>query len=496
MQIGKRTLLDLAVAAMAAGLVAVGGLSLSAAAARAQVGLQAENVSALKKWSYALALQAANWGGPLVTMYALRYNDAVGPKPKAPPNMLWRMEDVSTPELSKQAGYVTPNVNVIYGFGFLDLRREPVILQVPDSGGLYYMVEIVDMWTNAFAYAGGKTTGYKGGTFALVGPGWKGDLPAGMKRIDSPTPWILIQPRVHIYRSGKVDLAGARKVLEAIKPTGLAEYSGMPPLAAPKYDYPAPQPADPDLPVSALAFEDPLQFWDLLSVAMTENPPPGDQITALLPMFKPLGLELGKRWDRTKVAPAVLEAMSEAARDIAPILAKLPFGSIVSNAFIPPPTIGNFGTDYATRAFIARNGLTANTPYEAIYWGSVLDSDGRFLRGGNRYTMTFKEGIPFIPPGFWSVTLYDSSNNYTVANPINRYMLGSDTPDMKRNPDGSFTIYIQSDSPGPDRESNWLPAPPSGQFYLIPRAYAPTQQAIGILSNPHAWPVPAVVAVE
>jgi DNA sulfur modification protein DndE len=306
----------------------------------------------------------------------------------------------------------------------------------------------------------------------------------------------LIQPRVHIYVDGKVERAGAKEILDAIKPVGLSEFMGKPALPAPSYDYPAPQAANPDLPVSALDFRDPLQFWELLSVAMNENPPPQDQISALLPMFKPLGIELGKPWDRTKLSPVVLEAMSEAAKNIGPILAKLPVGTIDNNAFIPPPTIGNFGTDYLTRAFIARNGLTANTPYEAIYWGCVLDSEGNFLTGGRKYAMTFARAIPVIEPGFWSITLYDSGNNYTVPNPINRYMLGSDTPEIKKNADGSFTIYIQSESPGKDKEANWLPAPSSGQFYLIPRAYAPTPEAIRILSDPKSWPVPAVVPVR
>jgi DNA sulfur modification protein DndE len=188
---------------------------LSLGPAGAQDKLAPGQIQAWKNWTYSLALQAATWGGPLVTMYDLRHNDAVGQKAKARPNSVWRMEDISTPELSKQAGYVTPNVNVIYGFGFLDLRQEPVILQAPDSNGLYYMVEIVDMWTNAFAYVGGKTTGYRGSKFALAGPGWQGQLPDGVKRIDSPTPWVLIQPRVHIYVNGKVDLAGAKKVMDA-----------------------------------------------------------------------------------------------------------------------------------------------------------------------------------------------------------------------------------------------------------------------------------------
>jgi hypothetical protein len=118
-------------------------------------------VKAWKEWTYTLAVQAATWGGPLVTMYSLRYNDAVGAKAKARPNQIWRMENISTPELSKEAGYVTPNVNTVYGFGFMDLRREPIILSVPDSQGLYYMVEIVDMWTNAFVECDSGTIVYQ-----------------------------------------------------------------------------------------------------------------------------------------------------------------------------------------------------------------------------------------------------------------------------------------------------------------------------------------------
>jgi DNA sulfur modification protein DndE len=458
--------------------------------------LPQENIDALRQWSHAHALAAASWGAPLVTMYSLRYNDAVGPKAKAAPNLIWRMENISTPELSREAGYVTPNVNVIYGFGFLDLRREPVVLSVPDSQNRYYVVEIVDMWTNAFAYIGGKATGYQGGRYALVAPGWSGELPADVKRIDCPTSWVLIQPRVHVYRDGKIDLAGARTVLQAIEPIGLSQFIGKPAPAAPSYDYPAPEPSDANLPVSALAFKDPLQFWDLLSVAMNENPPPRDQITALLPMFKPLGLELGKRWDRDKVPAVFREPMLAAAQSIGQILSRLTFGSIVNNAYIPFPTIGNFGSDYATRAYIGRVGLTANTPYEAIYWGYYVDSEGQPLQGGNKYTMTFQRAIPVVPPGFWSITLYDSADSYTVSNPINRYMLGSDTPDLERNGDGSFTLYIQSDDPGPDKRSNWLPSPPSGKFYLIPRAYAPAQEGVNILSDPKSWPVPAVLRTK
>jgi DNA sulfur modification protein DndE len=434
-------------------------------------------------WYNSLAIQAASWGAPLVTMYALRAHDALGPHPKARPNEIWRMEDLSTPALSKEAGYVTPNVNVIYGFGFMDLRKEPVILEVPDSHNRYYMVEIVDMWTNAFAYVGGKTTGYQGGTFALVGPGWKGELPAHVKRIDCPTPWVLLQPRVHIYENGKLDLASAKKILNGITTKGAREKT---------YHYLMPEPVNPDLPVSALHYKDPLQFWELLMVAMNENPPPEDQVKALLPMFKPLGIELGKSWDRTKLSPEILKAMTQAASEIGEMLSTLPFGQMVKGAVIPAPTIGNFGTDYLTRAVVGRVGLTANTPYESVYWMYTKDEEGNQLMGNQNYKMTFKEGIPYYEPGFWSITLYDAKNNYTVTNKIQRYMLGSDSKDLKKNKDGSFTIYIQEKSPGKEMESNWLPTPP-GPFYLVPRSYAPKPETIRILTDVKAWPVPFVV---
>jgi hypothetical protein len=143
---------------------------------------------ALQDWSYTLAIQAATWGSPIVIMYSLRNHGALGPNPKAAPNTIWRMENTSTPALAEKAGYVMLNLSVIYGFGFLDLRQEPVVLTLPDSNGLYSMVETLDMWTNAFAYPAGEEAGYKRGKVAFVGPGWQGELPPDLKRIDFTTP--------------------------------------------------------------------------------------------------------------------------------------------------------------------------------------------------------------------------------------------------------------------------------------------------------------------
>ena len=454
--------------------------------------LVAAREKSLSAYSQALALSAGTWGAPIVTMYALRHNDAIGPQAKASPNAIWRMEDIATPELSQKAGYVTPNVNTLYGFGFLDLAAQPVILTVPNSHGRYYMVEIVDFWTNAFAYAGGVETGYEGGKFALVGPGWKGQLPPDVKRIDAPTRWVLIQPRVHVLN--RDDLPAAKAVLDAITVQGLAEATGQAAPAAPSYHYIAPEFADAKLPVSALDFKDPLQFWDILADAMIECPPPADQISALLPLFAPLGIVPGKPWDRSKVDPTTVKAMAQVAGKLGSALRMLPNGTIRNGWNVPAPTIGDFGTDYLTRAVVARNGLTANIPREAIYIAGLLGSDGKLLSGRNRYAITFKTLPPYVSPGFWSLTMYDLTNNYTVPNPIGRYSLGSDDRSLARNADGSLTLYLQTDSPGAERETNWLPTP-AGRFYLILRAYAPGKAMVRSLTDPDAFPLPPIQLV-
>src|SRR5262249_38477359 len=160
------------------------------------------------------------------------------------------------PEVVRQTGYVTPNVNVLYGYGFVDLRREPVVLGVPDSHGRYYVVQMVDMWTNSFAYAGGAATGYGGGKFSLVAPGWRGSLPAGVTRIEAPTPWIELQPRVFV--KDQADLAAAKAVLDRITIAGLAEYEGRAAPPEPAYDYEIPQ-LDRNIASSKMPFKDPTQ---------------------------------------------------------------------------------------------------------------------------------------------------------------------------------------------------------------------------------------------
>ena len=426
-------------------------------------------------------------------MYNLRSTVAFGPKPKAKPNEIWRLEDISTPKLSAESGYVSPNVNVIYGFGFADLGAEPVILSAPDSGGRYYMIEIVDMWTNAFAYPAGGASGYKGGKFALVGPGWKGTLPADVKRIDAPTRWVELQPRVYV--KDEADLAAARKVLEGVTLQGLSKYTGGTAPAPAAYNYELPK-MNPKVATSHMQFNDPLQFWSICSAAMNENPPPQSEVTAVLPQFKYLGLELGQQWKPDTVNPLILEQMKKASQQIGGLaLGTMPLAGKLANGWvIPPANTGFGGTDYLSRLDVAVFGLTANTVEQAIYYSGVLDGNNQPMTGAKRYTMTLKEPMLYakpVPPGFWSVTMYDKVTNYSVPNAINRYDLGSQS-NLKKNADGTITLYLQHDNPGKDKESNWLPAP-KGPFYLILRNYAPVPELGVALKNPATFEGPPPV---
>jgi hypothetical protein len=458
--------------------------------------LPPEQVKVIQNWVHSLAVQAATYGAPIVGMYNLRNTVAVGPKPKVAPNELWRLPNIATPQIAAEAGYVTPNVNTIYGFGFMDLSQEPIVLSAPDSQSRYYMVELVDMWNNAFAYAAGKEEGYKGGKFALVGPGWKGELPDGLIPIDCPTRWVLIQPRVHVKNPG--DLEGAQRVLDAITVQGLSRYQGKPGPNPSAYSYQVPKLA-PKVASSQLKFDDPLQFWSIFSAAMNENPPPQSQVEAVLPLFKYLGIELGKQWKPELVNGLVLEQMKMAAQEVGPMMnLTAPLAGRPSNGWdIPPPAFGAAGADYLLRGINAVLGLTGNTTTEAIYYLGGIDSKGEPLTGAHKYAITFKPPIPFaeaIPPGFWSVTMYDGETKLTISNPINRYSLGSDN-DMKKNPDGSFTMYLQATPPAKDKESNWLPSP-QGPFYLLLRNYAPVPEAVVALRNPKGFPMPPIVPVE
>jgi hypothetical protein len=207
-------------------------------------------------------------------------------------------------------------------------------------------------------------------------------------------------------------------------------------------------------------------------------------------------VRIGKaKWDRTKVHPVVLEAMKEAAANIGmKTMVEIPPGKIHNGWVWMWPSTGNFRTDYFVRAQIVRWGLSGNTLEEAVYIGALLDSENKPLMGEKKYTVRLQPPT-FREPAFWSTTMYDYANNYTVENPINRYSLGSDDPLIK-NADGTITLYFQSTSPGKDKEANWLPTPESGRWYMNMRAYAPTERTIASAFNYDVYAPAPIVEVK
>lgn len=232
---------------------------------------------------------------------------------------------------------------------------------------------------------------------------------------------------------------------------------------------------------------------------INENPPPKNEIEAVLPQYQYLGIELGKAWDPDKVDPIILSEMKKVGENIGKIISQTvyPVGVNGNGWMAVLANTGAAGPDYLTAAASAVVGLTANVTSEAFYIWGQFDENLKQLDGNNKYTMTFPADFPYtkvIPPGFWSVTMYDLKSSLTVENPINRYVLGSDNP-LKKNSDGSITIYLQNDSPGGDIESNWLPAP-KGPYYILMRNYAPASEAMKTLVDPNAGKLlPKVVPV-
>ncbi len=453
-------------------------------AARAKIGV-IEEAAAFKN-----GVEAYLFGYPLVLMDVTK---KVGTQPNAPgPHgvvnqfvNIWSFPDPNFTII------VSPNADTLYSTAFLDLSAGPIVLHVPDTKGRYYLMQIMDAWSNVIASPGKRTTGTKAGDFAIAGPGWKGELPPGMKKIQSPTNMVWIIGRTQC--NGKADYAAVNAIQRQYTLTPLS-FFGKP------YTPPGFGPADPKVdvktpPVTQVAKMDAATFFNRLALLMKDNPPaPADA-----PMVKKLaglGIVPGKPFDPAAVDPMAMKGLEKAVwwvKAFFDAAAKGTQGAIEESALtkevlevlnnavrrvllnvkngwmIPPMELGRFGTDYALRAYVALYGFGANWPEDAVYPSAPKDSRGRQLNGAHRYVLHFAQGGPPVN-AFWSLTMYNSKQAF-VPNPIDRYAIG-DRDKLKFNPDGSLDLYIQNESPGKDQESNWLPAP-KDDFNVILRLYWP-----------------------
>ena len=368
---------------------------------------------------------------------------------------------------------VSPNADTLYSTAWIDLTGGPVVLGLPEMKGRYYLMQLLDAWTNVFAAPGTRTTGDARHDFALVGPGWTGTLPPGLERIDAPTSTVWLIGRT--YTAGRDDYRAVHALQDRYHLVPLARW-GQASAQTPEPDFlvAARQPATPApvslSPVAEIDALDAHTFFDRLARLMGSNPPaPADR--PLLERMARIGLHPGRAFDSTGGglgAPAILtDAIHLAQERIARAFARAgtSLGGWRVNFHL-----GRYGTSYLDRAAVARVGLGANLPEDAVYASTDRDERGRPLDGRHRYQLRFAAGE--LPPvkAFWSVTAYDREH-FFVDNPIDRHALGDRDP-LRTGRDGSITLLLQPESPGGDEEANWLPTP-EGPFNLVLRLYQP-----------------------
>jgi hypothetical protein len=447
----------------------VGGVAVLPAlhfsAAHAQAGVSPEEARAIAKDAYV-------YGFPIVDNYRIQHAywvDKATPEYKGPWNQIWNSARLYTPA---DTAIQTPNSDTLYSFVGADLRSEPLVLTVPAmEKERYFSVQLIDYYTFNFDYIGTRTSGNGGGNFLLAGPGWKGDAPKGVEKVfRCETELAFPTYRTQLFNPG--DIENVKKVQAGYKVQPLSAFLGQPAAkAAPAIDFikpltPAEEKTSPE-------------FFNILNFVLQFCPTvPSEE--ALMVRFAKIGVGAGKTFDASKLSPEMKTAFEQGTADAWVALAGLK--KDVEEGKV------NSGDVFGTRQYLKNNylyrmgaaalGIYGNSKQEAMYPAYYVDAAKQKLDGTNRYTLRFAPDQ--LPPvnAFWSLTMYDEPQSLLVANPLNRYLINSPMlPQLKRDPDGGLTLIVQNESPGKDKEANWLPAP-KGPFSMIMRLYWPKEEAV------------------
>jgi hypothetical protein len=439
----------------------------------------------------AIAEEAFIYGLPIVMNYATMYEFAVDKNSsqfKAPFNQINNEARVFTYE---DTAVITPNSDTPYSVLWTDLRAEPIVLSVPAvEKPRYFSVMLCDGNTYNYGYIGSRATGNEPGDYMVVGPNWKGETPAGIKKVfRSTTQFSLVAYRTQLFNPG--DMPNVVKIQAGYKAQPLSTYLKQPaPPAAHVINFPK---ANAELVKTG--------FFDYLGYSLQFAPaePHEKEIRAKLAR---LGIEAGKKFDLAAFSPEHKAALAAGVKDGEAKIAKyLESGQKNINGWKVGSLFGDsafYKGDWLKRAAAAQGGIYGNDAVEAMYPMTKTLADGEPLDGSkHNYTLTFPAGQ--FPPvnAFWSVTMYDGKSQLLIKNPINRYLINSPMlTNMKKNADGSLTLYIQKDNPGADKEANWLPAP-NDLIYLVMRLYWPKTEAPSILPpGEGTWQPPGIVKAK
>ncbi|MBO3707201.1 MAG: DUF1254 domain-containing protein [Candidatus Accumulibacter sp.] len=461
-----------------------------AAEAKAKLEAEAKAVEAAAKEAEArvIAIESYVYAYPLVTMEMTRriMTNVEAPQgSRAPMGHFVRMR--SYPDASYR-DVTAPNADTLYTTTWIDVSKEPWILSLPDMKDRYSLFPMLDGWTNVFQVPGKRTTGTKAQTYAITGPGWSGELPAGVTEYKAPTGLVWILGR--IYSTGTPEDYKAVHTLQ--------DKISIVPLSA--YGKPYTPPAgtvDPAIDMKTAVREqvnalDATAYFKLFAELLKTNPAAADDAPMLAKLSK-IGIVPGQDFDVAKLDPAVAKGLAGAPKPAQDLIMDWMKAGIVAgdmkleNGWLFTTKTGLYGTNYVQRALITAIGLGANRPEDAVYPTSTGPDVAAKYSGEKKYVLHFEKGQ--LPPvsGFWSLTMYDA-DYFFVDNKLNRYTL-SQRNKLKVNADGSVDLYIQNESPGKDKEANWLPAP-KGDFVLMMRLYWPKEQAPSILDG--SWKVPEV----
>ncbi len=439
----------------------------------------------------AIAEEGFVYGLPIVMNYAVQYSFTVdrGSKEyKAPLNQIHNEARVFTYE---DTTIVTPNSDTPYSMVWLDLRAEPMVLSLPEvESKRYYSVMLCDGNTFNYGYMGSRATEGKAGHYLVAGPGWTGETPAGIAKVFQAT----TQFGLAVYRTqlfGAADIENVKKIQSGYTVQPLSAFLGRKaPPSPPAVDFPK---IDNELVKT--------EFFRYLDFAL-QFAPPGPEEQAIRAKLARIGVGPGKTFEFQDLSPAHkaevalgMKAGEKKVEEKVLTLGKEISGWRIGSAF---GDRAFYGGDWLLRAAAAKAGIYGNDAAEAMYPMAKTTADGKPLDGSqHRYTLTFAKGQ--LPPvnAFWSVTLYDGKTQLLIKNPIDRYLVNSPMlPSLKKGADGSLTLYIQKDSPGKDRESNWLPAP-DGPIYLVMRLYWPRTEPPSILPpGEGTWQPPALVEAQ
>jgi hypothetical protein len=435
--------------------------------------------------AYEIGLEAYHYLYPLIVMEVSRRvltNYESGAKPGCGPvNAFHQMRAFPTADFRE---VVRPNFDTLYSSAWLDLTQEPMIVSAPDTHDRYYLLPMLDMWTDVFAVPGKRTSGTGAGHFGVIPRGWNGTLPAGVQPIESPTPYVWIIGRTQT--NGVNDYDAVHQVQDGYRITPLSQWGQIvQPVQAvidPTVDMKTP-------PLTQVNTMSAATYFNYGAELMKLNPP---HLTdwSIIARLNRIGLVPGQSFNLDQTSPQIKAGLEQAVVDGLKLMYdKLPTLARVVNGWqMNTDSMGVYGNFYLKRAIVAMVGLGANPPEDAVYPLNVADANGQPLDGAHQYVLHFNQDE--LPPvdAFWSVTMYDAVG-FQVANPLNRFAIG-DRDALKYNADGSLDIYIQSASPGAAKESNWLPSPAQGALGVTMRLYAPNAKVLD-----GRWVPPAIKPV-